>query len=107
MKPLIALFTALALAVSTSSLGYPEKLVRLVVPLPPGGHADIIARQIALQLSAQWKQPAIVENRPGSNTIAAADFAAKAPADGHTILMATEDRASQGRAVQVSGARSE
>ena len=56
MKPLIALFTALALAVSTSSLGYPEKLVRLVVPLPPGGHADIIARQIALQLSAQWKR---------------------------------------------------
>src|SRR5438105_4710134 len=88
MRPLIALFAALAL--STSSFGYPDKLVRLIVPLPPGGHADIIARQMALQLSTQWKQPVIVENRPGSNTIAAADFVAKAPADGHTLLMATD-----------------
>jgi tripartite-type tricarboxylate transporter receptor subunit TctC len=83
-------FLLAALAISTAGLAYPDKLVRLVVPLPPGGHADIIARQIALQLSAQWKQPVIVENRPGSNTIAAADFVAKAAADGHTILMATD-----------------
>ena len=87
---MMRLFTLLAVVLSSSSFAFPEKLVRLVVPLPAGGYADIVARQIALELSTQWKQPVIVENRPGSNTIAAADFVAKAPADGYTILMATD-----------------
>jgi tripartite-type tricarboxylate transporter receptor subunit TctC len=80
----------MALAQAGPGSGYPEKLVRIVIPLPPGGHADLIGRQIATQLSSQWNQAVIVENRPGSSTIAAADFVAKAPADGHTILMATD-----------------
>jgi tripartite-type tricarboxylate transporter receptor subunit TctC len=89
----LALFLAFAAplaALAQADAVYPNKLVRIVVPLPAGGQADVIARQIALQLSPQWNQAVIVENRPGSNTIAAADFAAKAPADGHTILMATD-----------------
>lgn len=69
---------------------YPERLVRIIVPIPPGGQADLIARQVANQLSPQWNQPVIVENRPGASTIAAADFIAKQPADGYAILLATD-----------------
>ena len=87
---LLLLFAAPVAVLAQAGASYPQKLVRIVVPLPAGGHADLIGRQLASQLSAQWHQAVIVENRPGSNTIAAADFVAKAPADGHTILMATD-----------------
>jgi tripartite-type tricarboxylate transporter receptor subunit TctC len=77
-------------ATARAQAAYPERVVRMVVPLPAGGHADTLARQLASQLSAQWQQPVIVENRPGSNTIAAADHVAKSAPDGHTVLMATD-----------------
>jgi tripartite-type tricarboxylate transporter receptor subunit TctC len=69
---------------------WPSKTVRIVVAYPPGGGIDVMARQIADKLTQVWKQSVIVENRPGANTIIASDAVAKAPADGHTLLMTTD-----------------
>jgi tripartite-type tricarboxylate transporter receptor subunit TctC len=69
---------------------WPDKPVRIVVAYPPGGGIDVMARQIAEKLTASWGQTVLVENRPGANTIIAADAVAKAPGDGTTVLMTTD-----------------
>jgi tripartite-type tricarboxylate transporter receptor subunit TctC len=63
--------------------------VKIVVPYPPGGGNDIMARVIQPSLSAQWNQPVIVENKPGAAGNLGAGEVARAAADGHTLLMAT------------------
>jgi tripartite-type tricarboxylate transporter receptor subunit TctC len=69
---------------------YPSHLIRLVLPQPPGGAIDLIARTLAERLSEQMKQPVIVENRPGANGgIAAGDVARSTP-DGYTLFMAVD-----------------
>lgn len=85
----------LALACATCGVGvafadttYPSKTINFVVPYPAGGASDIIARLIAERLQASLKQPVVVENRAGANGIIAYSYVAKAPADGHTIIMA-------------------
>jgi tripartite-type tricarboxylate transporter receptor subunit TctC len=65
---------------------YPNKPVRMVIGLPPGGGSDPLARVLSQRLSLMWGQPVVVDNRPGANTIIATDIVAKAPADGHTLL---------------------
>jgi tripartite-type tricarboxylate transporter receptor subunit TctC len=69
---------------------WPAKPVRIVVAYPPGGGIDILARQLADKLAAPWGQPVIVENKPGANTILAADAVAKSSPDGHTVLMTSD-----------------
>jgi tripartite-type tricarboxylate transporter receptor subunit TctC len=67
---------------------FPERTVSIVVPFPPGGTIDAVARALAQSLNEKWKQPVIVENRPGAgNTVGAAAVAMAAP-DGHTLLFA-------------------
>src|SRR3989441_12080658 len=66
---------------------WPAKPVRIVVAYPPGGGIDLLARQLADKLATPWGQPVIVENKPGANTIVAADAVAKSSPDGHTVLM--------------------
>jgi tripartite-type tricarboxylate transporter receptor subunit TctC len=73
----------------SSPLDFPNKQVRLVVPYAPGGPTDIIARLISQRLSESWKQPVIVDNRPGANGNTGTSSVAKAPADGYTILLNT------------------
>ena len=69
--------------------GWPERSVRVVVPFPPGGATDIVARVIAQQVSKEIGQPVIVENKPGAGgTIGANDIVKDAP-DGHTLLITT------------------
>jgi len=63
--------------------------VKLVVPYPPGALTDLLARAIGERLGAALKQPVIVENKPGAGTLVGAEFVAKQPADGYTLLMAT------------------
>jgi tripartite-type tricarboxylate transporter receptor subunit TctC len=68
---------------------YPGKAVRVMVGASPGGGTDIIARMLADKFAERLKQPFIVENRPGASNTIAADVTAKAPPDGHTLLVAT------------------
>lgn len=71
----------------TSAQAYPIKPVRMVVPFPPGGAADIIARILVQKLSDQLGQPVIVDNRAGASGNIGAEAVAKAPGDGYTLLM--------------------
>ncbi len=68
---------------------FPEKQVRIVVPYPPAGTTDILARLIAQKLSDRLKQPFVVENRPGAGGAIGSVAVAKSPADGYTLLMGT------------------
>jgi tripartite-type tricarboxylate transporter receptor subunit TctC len=70
--------------------GWPERPVRIVVPYPPGGGLDALARALADRLSLLWKQPVAVDNRPGAATITGTDAVAKAAPDGHTLLMTSD-----------------
>ncbi len=66
---------------------YPEKPLRLIVPFPPGGAADILARGLGPKLGEQLGQQIVVDNRPGANGVIGFDVVAKAPPDGYTLLM--------------------
>jgi tripartite-type tricarboxylate transporter receptor subunit TctC len=69
---------------------YPNRPVRLIVPFPPGGPTDILARIVSQRLSEVWGQPVVVENLPGANTAIAAARVAKLPADGYTLFAAMD-----------------
>jgi len=66
---------------------FPDRTVKFVVPYPPGGFNDTLARVSADKLTKMWNQPVVVENKPGGNTTVGNVFVAKAPADGYTILI--------------------
>lgn len=66
---------------------FPTKPVRIVVPFAPGGSTDVLARAVAQRMTEPFGHQVTVDNRPGANTIVGADIVAKAPADGHTLLM--------------------
>jgi tripartite-type tricarboxylate transporter receptor subunit TctC len=66
---------------------FPTRPVRLIVPQTPGGASDALARIVGQKLSERWGQPVIVENKPGAGGNLGTEFVAKAPADGHTLLM--------------------
>jgi tripartite-type tricarboxylate transporter receptor subunit TctC len=85
---LLALLGVLALAQTASADNYPSRPVRLVVGFTPGGGNDLIARIVAARLQEKLGQPVIVDNKPGAQSIVAAELVAKAPADGYTLLVA-------------------
>lgn len=87
-RELIASSLVLGLgSVSAQTQSWPNKPIRLVVPYPPGGSSDIIARAIAQPLSEALKQPVIVDNKAGANGNLGADFVAKSAPDGYTLLL--------------------
>jgi tripartite-type tricarboxylate transporter receptor subunit TctC len=86
MKTLAALLLFL---VTSAAQAFPARPVKIVVPYPPGGGNDIMARLIAPKMSADWGQPVVVENKPGAAGNLGAGEVARSPADGHTLLMAT------------------
>jgi len=77
----------LLVATAVLAQGFPTRPVRIVVPFPPGGLNDIVARTLAPALSRNLGQNVIVENRPGASSAAASDHVAHSPADGHTLLI--------------------
>lgn len=87
MKKLVAVLAVLLSGIA-SGQEFPSRTVRIVVPFTPSGPTDVISRILAERLATKWRQPVIVENRPGAGTVIGSDIVAKAPPDGHTILMA-------------------
>ena len=95
----VALLAALA-AVPLLSLAqgaYPNRTVRIVVPYPPGGSVDPVARLLADKLAVLWGQQVIVDNRPGASTIIGTDAVAKAAPDGYTFLLTASTHVSNPR----------
>lgn len=85
--PRFAAVLLFAVSIAAHAQTYPTKSVRILVGFAPGGGTDIVARVIGQRLSEVWGQPVQVENRAGATGAIAADFVAKAPADGYTLLM--------------------
>jgi tripartite-type tricarboxylate transporter receptor subunit TctC len=84
------LMLAAAAAAQERPHGYPSRAIKIVVPFPAGGPSDVLARMIGQKLTEDWGQPVVVENRPGANTVLAAQQVAKAAPDGYTLLMAID-----------------
>lgn len=89
------LISACAAPLLVGSLGlaraqtYPAKAVRMVVPYPPGGATDVIARMVSEKLATQWAQPVVVENRAGAGATVGAEVVAKSAPDGYTLFETT------------------
>src|SRR5690242_20403955 len=66
---------------------YPTKPIRIVVGFPPGGGNDIIARLVGAKMQESWGEPVVIDNKPGANSIIAAEFVAKSAPDGYTLLV--------------------
>lgn len=96
------LFVSLLLAASAllapgaQAQGYPAHSIRLVVPFPAGGATDIFARAVSQKLAERLGQAVVVDNKPGAGGAIGSDVVAKAPADGHTLLLATSSTHSIG-----------
>lgn len=83
-------FIALSLGLATTlaaAQAWPSKPISLVVPFPPGGSSDVLARALTTELSQSLGQPVIVESRPGAGATLGADYVSKAKPDGYTLLM--------------------
>jgi tripartite-type tricarboxylate transporter receptor subunit TctC len=85
--PVLLALAAAAMSLPAGAQTYPTRPVKLVVPFPPGGSLDITGRLIAQRLSEMWGQAVVVENKPGAGGNIGADFVAKSPPDGYTILL--------------------
>lgn len=91
MKQWIVGALAALLAGIAWAQGYPDRPIRIVVPLPPGGSPDTIARTLAPSLQAAWNQPVVVENKTGGSQNIGADAVAKSAPDGYTWLLAPDN----------------
>jgi len=88
MKFLFKCIFLLTIAGHALAQNFPNKTIKLIVPFPPGGPGDIVARIINTKLAANLGQPVVIENKVGASAIVGADFVAKSPPDGYTLLVA-------------------
>lgn len=87
---ILLLAAVLSLIFATPTLAaFPDKPVRIIVPFSPGGGTDIVARGLAEGMSKELGQRVIVENKPGGGTVIGANYVAKSPPDGYTVLLAS------------------
>ena len=96
---LIALPALATLPLSAAAQAWPAKPLRLVIPFPAGGATDIVGRLLAQKLGAALGQQVVIDNKPGAGGTIGADLVAKAPPDGHTLLLATSSTHSIGPAL--------
>ena len=83
----VAFALVLGMPVPAPAQTFPSKPITIVLPFPPGGVTDPVARRVGIKLSESLKQPVVVDNKPGASGIIASEFVKKAPPDGHTVLM--------------------
>ena len=83
----LAAFALVAVCFNAAAQDYPNKTIRFIVPYPPGGASDVVARLIGQKMSDTWKQQVVIENRAGANGIIAMSHVATSAADGYTLLM--------------------
>jgi tripartite-type tricarboxylate transporter receptor subunit TctC len=86
MRVIAAVIFGLASSIATANDAYPDKPIRLIVPVAPGGGADITARVLAQKLAAAWNQQIIVDNRAGAGGTIGMEIGARATSDGYTII---------------------
>ena len=87
---LMAVQSAAQTPPDTTAQAFPSRPVRMIVPFPPGGPTDLMARVFGQKLSEEWGQPVVVENRPGGNSAIGAQQTARAAPDGYTLLVAMD-----------------
>jgi tripartite-type tricarboxylate transporter receptor subunit TctC len=87
MKLRLALGIALLTLSAVAPAQYPERPIRMIVPYPPGGSTDIVARLVGQKLSDSLKQPVVIENRGGASGMIGVEAGARSPADGYTLTM--------------------
>jgi tripartite-type tricarboxylate transporter receptor subunit TctC len=88
LRAVIHTLAAVAVAGMVHAQQWPSKPIKIIVPYPPGGTSDILARAVGQKLGETWGQPIVVENKPGATGNIGADFVAKSPPDGYTVLLA-------------------
>ena len=76
-------------SISDAHADYPERTIRIIVPYTAGGTVDILARALGERMTAAWKQPVVIDNRPGAGGSIGAEAAARAAPDGYTLFMST------------------
>jgi tripartite-type tricarboxylate transporter receptor subunit TctC len=96
-----AAITALSFSRVFAQSTFPDRLIKLVVPLAPGGGGDIVARLIAAKLQAVLGQTVIVDNRAGGATVIGTDLVAKSPPDGYTLVLATSSHVINGSLIKL------
>lgn len=89
LMPLAAAALAIGVALPALAQGFPNRPITLVVPYPPGGTADLLARAVGQKLGEQLGQPVLVENKAGAGTAIGTRYVAEAAADGHTLVIGT------------------
>ena len=82
----LAMLAGLPLAHAAGAVEYPANPVRIIIPYPPGGAGDLVARYVAARLTEKWGKAVVVENRPGGGTVIGATAVAQAAPDGYTLL---------------------
>ena len=97
MRKALVAAACVVLAAGVCAQDFPSRPVRVVVPFAPGGGTDLIARVLSQHLGQRLKQGFVVENRPAGSGIVGADFVAKAPPDGYTLLFAFSSLSSSAR----------
>jgi len=89
IRKLSAITLLLFAGVVSAAQDYPAKAVRLIVPFPPGGSTDLVARVVGQKMADAWGKQVVIDNRPGANGMIGSDIVAKANPDGYTIVLGT------------------
>src|SRR5712691_89491 len=83
----LVLFAFCGASAGAWAQAYPSKPIRIIVGNPPGGGTDLMARLVGAKMQEAWRQPVVIDNKPGANSIIAAEYVAKAAPDGYTLLV--------------------